>query len=437
MHDVGKWTISGIGAVALVVSVLTNAVASRPPAQHLGAQSHANIKGNSKVSGTLHITGNINVHKNSYFRGKAEIDKGLLVKNGLKTDTLAVSGSFSADSGTIANSLQVSKGLSADTISSTTLGVQGLLTASGGIDAKGSSITTTGSLAAGQATLSSLTDTGALTAGSATLGGLTVTGAVDFTHATVTGLSSVGNATSLTVGAVGATSAPLTIVENGQSSTIGVSNGSLVLGGSAAPNVSVPGNLSVGGNLTVTGSTSLNVSSLTAPNASGSTTPGQFTITGNPIVLTGAVQATNTLTVAGATTLNGNTTLGGNADLLLPYSPATVGPPATGASVPHITAAGNTDVAGQVTVNATAQTGQLGPFTSTYTFRKNYVTFPVVVLTLADDPVPVGQPMPKFWVTANGTSGAYTGFTVHYLPSGTVTVGNNYQATFNYHVIGG
>jgi hypothetical protein len=414
------------------MSVLTNAAASRPPAQHLGAQSRANIKGNTNVSGTLHVKGNINVKKNSYFRGKAEIDKGLLVKNGLKVDSLAVSGAFSADSGTIANSLQVSKGLSADSITTTTLGVQGLLTASGGIDAKGSSITTTGSLAAGQATVSSLTDTGSLTAGSATLGGLTVTGAVDFTHATVTGLSGVGNATSLTVGAVGATSPPLTIVENGQSSTIGVNNGSLVLGGSAAPNVSVPGNLSVGGNLSVTGTSNLSVSSLTAPNASGTTTPGQFTITGNPIVLTGAVQTSSSLTVGGATTHNGNVTVSSGNDLILPGTAASG---TTAANAAHIVASANRDIAGTVTVTIPANTPTATEVTANVSFTRNYAGAPVVVVTPAQDPSLGATAAAKYWVTPTG-SGPYTGFTLHYVTTEAPSA-NAQTVTFYYHVIGG
>jgi hypothetical protein len=44
--------------------------------------------------------------------------------------------------------------------------------------------------------------------------------------------------------------------------------------------------------------------------------------------------------------------------------------------------------------------------------------------------------MPKYWVSPVGSAGAYTGFTVHYMPAGTVAVGTTYTALFNYHVIG-
>jgi hypothetical protein len=351
-----------------------------------------------------------------------------------------VNGPFSADSGSIANNLSVAKGLSADSITGTTLTVSGAstiggaLTVTGGVDAKSGGFTTTGNLTAGGATVSSLTDTGALTAGSATLSGLTVSGPVDFSHATVTGLSNVGSATTLTVGTVSSTSPPLTIIENGQSSTIGVSNGSLQLGGSAAPNVSTAGNLSVGGNLTVAGSSALNVSSLTAPNASGTTTPGQFTLTGNPIVLTGAVQATSSLTVAGNTTFNGNATVSPGNDLIVPGSAGNG--TTTPANTVHVLASGNKDVAGTVTVQVSGGTAANTELTNTVTFVRNYTAAPIVVLTPANDPNPGSAAAAKYWVTltTNG-SGAYTGFIVHYVTASLIGA-NNQPVTFNYHVIG-
>lgn len=432
MHDVGKWTVSGIGAAALVASVLTNAAASKPPSLHAAARSDRG----STVNGTLHVKGNINVKTNSYFRGKAEVDKGLLVKNGLRADALTVSGNFSAAGGTIANNLAVTQGLSASTLSVTGAAtVSGALAVGGGIDAKAGGLTTTGSLTAGGATVSSLNDTGSLTAASATLSGLVVSGPVDFSHATVTGLSQGGSFTTLTVGAVTSTSPPLTIVENGQSSSIGVNNSTLVLGGSAAPNVSTTGNLTVGGNLSVTGTSNLSVSSLTAPNQSGTTTPGQFTITGNPIQLTGAVQTSSSLTVGGATTLNGNTTVSSGNDLILPY---TAQSGSTAANTAHIVASGNHDVAGTVTVTVPASTGPGTEETASVSFTRNYAGAPIVVLTPTTDPglgQAAGAGAPRYWVTANG-GGPYTGFTVHYITTGG-SIANAQTVTFNYHVIGG
>jgi hypothetical protein len=424
MRDLGKWTVSGIGAVALVASVLTNAAASKPPSQH----SAATIHGNSAVNGTLHVNGNLNVKKNSYFHGKAEIYKGLLVKNGLKADALTLSGNFSAAGGTISSNLAVTQGLSANT-----LAVQGAATV-GSLDAGSGPIKTTGSLTAGAATVSSLTSTGALSASAATLGGLTVTGPVDFSHATVTGLNQAGSYTTLTVGAVTSTTPPLTVVENGQSSSIGVNNSTLMLGGSAAPNVSTAGNLTVGGNLTVTGTSNLSVSSLTAPNAANSTTPGQFTITGNPIVLTGAVQTTSSLTVGGATTLNGNTTLSSGNDLVLPF---TAQNGSTAANTAHIVATGNRDVAGTVTVTIPASTAAGTDVTATVNFTRNYAGAPIVVATPASDPglgQAAGAGAPRYWVTPNG-SGPYTGFTLHFVTTAPVSA-NAQTVTFNYHVIG-
>jgi cytoskeletal protein CcmA (bactofilin family) len=421
MHDIAKWTVSGIGAVALVASVLTNAAASKPPTSHASARSN---KG-STVNGTLHVKGNINVKTNSYMRGKAEVDKGLLVKNGIRTDALTVNGNFSAAGGTISTNLAVTQGLSAGTLS-----VSGAA-AVGSLDAGSGAIKTTGSLTAGGATVSSLNDTGSLTAANATLSGLVVSGPVDFSHATVTGLSQGGSFTTLTVGGVTATSPPLTIVENGQSSTIGVNNSTLILGGSAAPNVSTTGNLSVGGNLTVTGTSNLSVSSLTAPNQSGTTTPGQFTITGNPIQLTGAVQTTSSLTVGGATTLNGNTTVSSGNDLNLPF---TAQSGSTAANAAHLVASGNRDVAGTVTVNVPANTAQGTEITTTVTFTRNYAGTPFVVLTPTTDPGLNGGAA-RYWVTPVG-GGPYTGFAVHYVTSG-VAIANAQSVTFNYHVIGG
>lgn len=422
MRDLGKWTVSGIGAVALVASVLTNAAASKPPSQH----SAATIRGNSNVTGTLKVNGNINVAKNSYFHGKAEIYKGLLVKNGLKADALTLSGNFSAAGGTISSNLAVTQGLSANT-----LAVQGAATV-GSLDAGSGAIKTTGSLTAGAATVSSLSSTGALTASTATLGGLTVSGPVDFSHATVTGLNQAGSYTTLTVGSVTSTTPPLTVVENGQSSSIGVNNSTLILGGSAAPNVSTTGNLTVGGNLTVTGTSNLSVSSLTAPNQANTTTPGQFTITGNPIVLTGAVQTTSSLTVGGTTTLNGNTTLSSGNDLILPFTAQTG---TTAANSAHIVASGNHDVAGTATVGIPANTAVGTEETVAVPFTRNYGSAPVVVVTPAQDPsLGLANPAPKYWVTPIG-SGPYTGFTLHYVTTSPLA-NSNQTVTFNYHVIG-
>jgi hypothetical protein len=202
---------------------------------------------------------------------------------------------------------------------------------------------------------------------------------------------------------------------------------------STAGNLTVGGNLAVTGNLSVTGSTSLNVSSLTAPNASGTTTPGQFTLTGNPIVLTGAVQATSSLTVAGNTTFNGNATVNAGNDLNLPFVAASG---STAPNAAHIVANGNRDVAGTLTVTVPANTAPGTEITVSVPFTRNYATAPIVVTTPSSDPG-LGGPAARYWVTDTpATTGPFTGFTLHYVTSANSSP-NPAAVTFNYHVIGG
>jgi|ERR1700734_269045 len=95
----------------------------------------------------------------------------------------------------------------------------------------------------------------------------------------------------------------------------------------------------------------------------------------------------------------------------------------------HIITAGGagvspTDFSGQVTITAATTSTVVG-------FGTNYVGTnpPVVVITPTSDPLAAGVPV-GYWVTNNGSAGAWTGFIVH-IQSALLS-----NVTFNYIVIG-
>lgn len=446
MRDTSKYVVSVVGAGALVASVLTNALASRPAPHIAQAGRNETVTGSLTVNGVIHAKKNETIYGNFYTKGKAEIYKGLLIRaNGLtvtsgggKFDSLDVSGALHAQSGAIDQNLNVTGNVQAANLSASSLTVSGAttmsgkLTASGGIDAGAGGLTTTGALNAGAATVASLTDTGALVAN-----GLTATGTVNFSNATVTGLNLsniVGtgnlNLQHLALGTPTASSAPLTLAANGQTTTLSVD---------AAGNVQVPtlatvGNVNVGGSVLINGTGGLQTSLITsAPATAGSSTLTPLAIKGSTITLTGDTTLAGALTATGASTFNGTTTVSGNNDLVLP----TAGSGST-ATAAHIV--GGPDIDGTTTINVgVANTGPTAttPATQTVTFTRAYSTKPTVVVTAASDPSGNGNPAPRVWVTpVQSTGGSYTGFTINYILPSAAQAANNYSVQYNYVVIG-
>lgn len=404
--------VSGLAAAALAVSAFSGAFASAPAAVHefAAALKTSKFNGNIKATGTIHANKNLSSGGRMYAHGGAQVWKGLLVQNGIKTDGLDVTGVVNAQSATVTGNLQAgaiagnSLSLTGSATVGGTLSASGLLTASGGIDAKSGTITTTGALTADSGTFAhtvtagSLSTLGSLTAGATTVTGLTVSGPVNFTNAQinfagaqVTGLNgtSGGSANTLSVGTSTGTSSPLTILENSKSSTIGVDTaGNLVLGPITTTSLAAP-------------STGVNVNNNGSQSA--------LAISGNPINLTS------------------NTSLTGGSDLTLGKGTNTAS---------HLMASGNGDVSGVVTINNIHDTSE---YTSTVSFAKPYTSTPSVVLTAtgsAPDPGTTGAgSAPVVWVTyTQNSSNSYTSFTVHYHETATVTGTNS--VTYNYIVVG-
>lgn len=423
--------VATVGAGALVSSVFTNALASQSHPAELKSTTHKTygINGNLKVTGVLRVNKNNSVYGRLYAHGGEQVWNRLLIhtggvvvsSGGVQTDTLTV-----AQAATLQGSLTVGGNLQAAAISGSTLSLTGAATVGGkltsnGVDAGAGGLTTSGAVSTGALTATSIVTNGALQAGTLTAGGLTVqgnvdlsrasiTGTIDFSHATVTGINLGGigsNFSSLTVGAAGSTTSPLTISENNQTATLGVnSSGQLVTPGlSTTSNLAVAGNGSLTGNLTVAGSGGVTTSVVTAPTPTGGTL-GALTLQGNGISLAG-----HTTLVAGNDLILGSTTTGT-------------------ATASHILANGNGDVAGSVQITTT--TGQSTGTESTVskTFTRAYAATPIVVVTPIQDPAGGnGSVPPRYWVTAT-----QSGFTLHYIPGTAVATG--YSVTFNYHVIG-
>jgi hypothetical protein len=444
MRSAGKIALCLVGAGALLSGVFSDAMASTPrPMVDTGAA--ATFNKNVNINGILHVKKNLTVYGNQYTHGKYEVYNGLTVRagglkvgsGGITTDVLSVGGQLNAASASISGNLATGN-LQAQNISGSSLTVSGATTLGGalttsgkitanGVDAGTSGLTTSGSVTAGSVNAGTVSATGAVTSGSVATSGLRVTGTVDFTGATLTGFNVPGgNLPSLTVGNPAATTAPLSISENSKTATIGVDTaGALVTGPLQAASLSTTGNVTVGGNLTINGTSSnLTVSSLTAPNTANTTTPGAFTVTGNPINLQGNVNVT------------GTTTLSAGSDLVLTSAAANGSTPG---SASHINAGSDKDVAGQVAISVPANATAGHDVTSSVTFVQPYSSAPIVVITPVGDPETNSLTAPKYWVTTASTTSnnttVFTGFTVHYAPA--VDATGAYGVTFNYHVIGG
>jgi hypothetical protein len=425
-----KLMVPLVGAGALMTSVFSGVLASHPPASHefiRNAAKSFTVNGKLTVTDVLRVNKNQSVYGRQYAHGGLQVWKGMTVTNGgVTADSLNVKGALSAASATLSGNLQTGT-LQAGTMNGSTLALTGAATIGGvlnaagritgnGLDAGTGGLTTTGNVAGAGFSASSITDSGplsagslttsgALSAGSAAFGSLQVAGNVNFTGATVTGLNlsnlNLGGSTltSLNVGSTSNSAAPFNLSANGKTIALGVNGSgalttdSLVLGGS--------GGLTTG--------------LVTAANASGTTTPGALSLTGSTITLSGNVQH------------NGNTTLGQGKDLVF-----TTG---SGAAT-HVTAGGDTDAAGTLTVSPSSNTASTNPDvrTAQYNFAEPYTSAPIVVVTAAGNPVQ-GSLSPAVWVTLNvNSSNQYTGFILHYQTS--ATVANPSAVTYNYHVIG-
>jgi len=208
----------------------------------------------------------------------------------------------------------------------------------------------------------------------------------------------------------------LNLGANGKSIALGVnSNGALTIDSlSLNSGLTANGNAAIGGNLSVLGTGGVTSSALSAPIPSGSTTAGALALTGSTI------------------TLNGNVDPERKHDAVPGQRPH---PLVSGAEWQHMSLRQATpDVAGTISVTPPASAS---PALSTVqvNFTKPYTTAPIVVVTAASNPLQ-GSQIPAVWVTSNlnGSTGQYSGFTLHYQVAST---GASVAAvTYNYHVIG-
>lgn len=443
-----KLIVPMAGAGALMTSVFSGALANHPPAPHefIGNSAKSfTVNGKLTVTDVLRVNKNQSVYGRQYAHGGLQVWKGLTVTNGgVTADSLSVKGALSAASATLSGNLQTGT-LQVGTMNGSTLALTGAATIGGalnaagritgnGLDAGTGGLTTTGNVAGTGFSASSITDSGALSAGSvstsgalsagsAAFGSLQVAGNVNFTGATVTGLNlgslNLGGSTlsSLNVGNTSNSTAPFNLSSNGKTIALGVNGNGALTTDSLAVNsgLTVGGNATLAGNLALGGGGGLTTSLVTAANASGTSTPG-------PLVLNGS-----TITLNGNVVHNGNTMLGQGKDLNF-----TTG---SGAAT-HITAGGDTDVAGTLTVSPTSNTASANPDirSTQYNFVEPYTSAPVVVVTPASNPAQ-GVLIPAVWVSLNvNSSNQYTGFILHFQTA--ATVANPSTVTFNYHVIG-
>jgi hypothetical protein len=387
-----------LGGCALLGSLLTSAFASPPPPAFQPAlhSDRATTVGSLRVNGILRVNRNASTYGRLYAHGGIQVWKGLTVRTGtLAANSLDVSGAITAQSATVAGTVQ------AGPVSAASLTLSGALTSSGriagnGVDAGTAGLTTSGPINGGALTAGSVSDSGALSAGAATLSSLTVSGAVTLPSATINNLTAPNG---LTIGG-----------SSGKTAQLGVnSSGALTVS-----DLVTSGNVVVGGNLSVAGTATLNVSSLavstvTAPNASGTTTPGPLTIQGSVISLVG-----------NAVSLNTNTTLAGGADLSGTVS---------GSNATHLVANGDRDLAGTVTVPVTSNVQPGGVATYTISFVQPFASAPTVTVTPVTDPQPGSSYQPKIWLNVTKDQ-----FTIYLAP--TQTHNQDYTVVFDYHVTG-
>ena len=395
-------------AVVLAGSVLTGAFAKGPVAvRDLVRQQtkHYTVNGSLQVNDVLKVKKNDSVYGALYAHDSAQIWKGLLVRNGLKVDTINNTGPLQAQSATITNALQAGA-MSGTSIATTgdaniggSLAAHGKVTANG-VDAGAGGLTTSGTI-----TGSTLTSNGALAVTGATTlsGGLTVSGSVNFSNANITGLN-VGNinlnlsgatANSFTVGTPSSTAAPLNVSANGHTAAVGVTSGGALSTDSIATNSDVV----AGGNFIVHGSGGVTSNLVTAPLGSDNTL-GALTLQGSTVSLNG--------------TLNFNN----HGDINLSQ--------ASGAAS-HVNANGDTDVSGTLAVTIG---NSAGTFTNNYTYIKPYAKEPAVTVTPNSD-LGAGD---RYWVTPIESNNQYTGFTLHVAT--TTAPANSFNGTFYYVVLG-
>lgn len=394
-----KLAASLVGAGALVASVFSDALASQPSPLHDQASAHRKdytVKGRLTVTDVLRVQKNISVFGNFYAKQKAEVDKGLLVKNGLKSDNLEVTGGTKLGDVTSSGNLQAGTLTSSGSISGASLAltgaatVGGTLAATGRISANGvdagagglttsgtlnaASLTTTGTVAAGNITATGIADTGTLsagsissagtlTAGAATFTNVTATGAVDLSKATVTGLS-LSNLSgtgalslqSLTLGTVNstATTGPLTLLgANNASASLGVnSSGALTANTlSLATNLNVGGAAVVGGDLSVNGATGVIANGIRAlPTTAGGNTLGTLTLKGANVDVAGNLAVSGNFSLAGTSTF-------ALSNLVAPNASGTTTPGPLGLQGSTITLTGNVVHTGATALNGNTTLG--------------------------------------------------------------------------------
>jgi hypothetical protein len=452
-----KLIVPLVGVGALMTSSISGALARHSPGfrEFIGNSVKSyTVNGKLTVTNVLRVNKNESVYGRQYAHGGLQVWKGMTVTDGgltvtsggVTADALNVKGALSAASATLAGNLQTGT-LQSGAMNGSTLALTGAATVGGvlnvagrvtgnGVDAGTGGLTTTGNVSGAGFSASSITDSGALSAGSLSTSGslsagsaafnnLQVAGTVNFSNATVTGLNlsslNLGGSTlsSLTLGNTSSSSAPLNLGANGKTIALGVnSNGALTLDNLAVNSgLTIGGNASVAGNLVVGGSGGLTSSLVTAPTPSGASTPGTLALTGSTITLTGNVVH------------NGNTTFAQGKDLIF-----TTG---SGAAT-HITAGGDADVAGSLSITPPASVSGVATATATVNFVEPYTSVPNIVVTATSNPNQgTGLAnVPSVWVTPNlnGSTNQYTGFTFHYQVSGTLATPAT--VTYNYHVIG-
>src|SRR5947209_13116085 len=184
-----KYVIALLGAGALVSSVLTDALASKPSPFHSNARGNANltVSGNLTVNNVARVNKNMSTYGRLYAHGGEQVWKTLTVKTGglnvtggtttdsLTTPTLSVSnqaafgGNASVTGSLTAGSLTSTGAITAPSLTLSASGKASQI----GLDANGnvtlgSGLTAAGTVNAGALTAGSVTSTGTLTAGGLT-----------------------------------------------------------------------------------------------------------------------------------------------------------------------------------------------------------------------------------------------------------------------------
>jgi hypothetical protein len=446
-----------VGACALIGSLLTNALASKPAPLRGLARTHDKkfaVNGSLNVTGVLKVNKNVNIVRGKlYAHNGAQIWKRLTISGGglISTPALQVTGPSAAlfsGGATIAGNVS-SGALSVNGALSTTgaASIGGKLTSIGGVDAGTGGVTTTGDIAAKNLNASgNITTTGNITTNQLTAQTLSITnfapstistGAISAATLTTTSNASVGGTLTTTgdttIGGTLRTSTITTPTSGGVlnfTGNVSFANAAVTgLGGGVGTN---PATLTVG----TSGATSppLTITENNHSASIGVDTNGNMLFSTN-LVSSGLIAPTPSGGTQGALSLSGvginltgTTTLTNGSDLTF----------SSGSGLAtHILSAGDTDVAGTVQVGVPGTTVAGTEVTAvTRTFIKPYISQPIVTLTPINDPEPGSSTPPKVWITYSqgGTTGTqYISFTVHYVPSTTVP-SSGFSPVFGYHV---